>query len=85
MCSEISATGAAAGVGNHHPGGYNRDEYHAVSAMSAPAQRTHTRHAPPAIVTIGSLDQEGRGIARIDGKAVFVEELPGPSSSRMAR
>jgi len=34
--------------------------------------------AAPAIVTIGSLDQEGRGIARIDGKAVFVEgALPG--------
>jgi 23S rRNA (uracil1939-C5)-methyltransferase len=29
-------------------------------------------------MTIGSLDQEGRGIARIDGKAVFVEgALPG--------
>jgi len=29
-------------------------------------------------VTIGSLDQEGRGIARVDGKAVFVEgALPG--------
>ena len=34
--------------------------------------------APPSIVTIASLDQEGRGIARIDGKAVFVEgALPG--------
>jgi 23S rRNA (uracil1939-C5)-methyltransferase len=31
-----------------------------------------------AIVKIGSLDQEGRGIARVDGKAVFVEGgLPG--------
>jgi 23S rRNA (uracil1939-C5)-methyltransferase len=30
------------------------------------------------VVTIGSLDQEGRGIARVDGKAVFVEGgLPG--------
>ena len=30
------------------------------------------------MVTIGSLDQEGRGIARVDGKAVFVEgALPG--------
>ncbi|MDH5246274.1 MAG: TRAM domain-containing protein, partial [Betaproteobacteria bacterium] len=30
------------------------------------------------VVTIGSLDQEGRGIARVDGKAVFVEgALPG--------
>ena len=47
--------------------------------MSAPAQRTHPHVTPPpAIVTIGSLDQEGRGIARIDGKAVFVEgALPG--------
>jgi len=35
---------------------------------------------PPALppVTIASLDQEGRGIARIDGKAIFVEgALPG--------
>ena len=35
---------------------------------------------PPALplVTIASLDQEGRGIARIEGKAVFVEgALPG--------
>ncbi len=41
---------------------------------------TTTRHpaAPPVVVTIGSLDQEGRGIARVDGKAVFVEgALPG--------
>jgi 23S rRNA (uracil1939-C5)-methyltransferase len=32
-------------------------------------------HAPtvPAVVTIASLDQEGRGIARVEGKAVFVE------------
>jgi len=36
--------------------------------------------APTAVcqVTIASLDQEGRGIARVDGKAVFVEgALPG--------
>jgi len=34
--------------------------------------------APPVVVAIGSLDQEGRGIARVDGKAVFVEgALPG--------
>ena len=47
--------------------------------MSAPAHRT-SPHAPPppSVVTIGSLDQEGRGIARVDGKAVFVEgALPG--------
>ena len=32
----------------------------------------------PTIVKIGSLDQEGRGIARVDGKAVFVDGgLPG--------
>lgn len=32
----------------------------------------------PTIVRIGSLDQEGRGIARMDGKAVFVDGgLPG--------
>jgi 23S rRNA (uracil1939-C5)-methyltransferase len=36
------------------------------------------RAAPMSIVTIESLDQEGRGIARVDGKAVFVEgALPG--------
>lgn len=30
------------------------------------------------VVTIGSLDNEGRGVARVDGKAVFVEgALPG--------
>ena len=34
--------------------------------------------ASPTVVTVGSLDQEGRGIARVDGKAVFVEgALPG--------
>jgi len=32
----------------------------------------------PPLVTIASLDQEGRGIGRIDGKAIFVEgALPG--------
>ena len=37
----------------------------------------NTRTAP-VMVTIGSLDQEGRGIARVNGKAVFVEgALPG--------
>ena len=36
-----------------------------------------TRSALP-LVTIASLDQDGRGIARIDGKAIFVEgALPG--------
>lgn len=35
-------------------------------------------HAAPPHVAIASLDQEGRGIARIDGKAIFVEgALPG--------
>ena len=34
--------------------------------------------APPPIADVASLDQEGRGVARIDGKAVFVEgALPG--------
>ncbi len=49
------------------------------SSVSAPAQIPHPDVTPPpTIVTIGSLDQEGRGIARIDGKAVFVEgALPG--------
>src|SRR6185437_16484330 len=32
----------------------------------------------PTEVTVESLDQEGRGVARVDGKAVFVEgALPG--------
>ncbi len=36
------------------------------------------RRATPSIVAIESLDQEGRGIARVDGKAMFVEgALPG--------
>ena len=34
--------------------------------------------APPSVVAVESLDQEGRGVARVDGKAVFVEgALPG--------
>jgi 23S rRNA (uracil1939-C5)-methyltransferase len=47
--------------------------------MSTSANRSQPQPATPSIVaTIGSLDQEGRGIARIDGKAVFVEgALPG--------
>jgi 23S rRNA (uracil1939-C5)-methyltransferase len=33
---------------------------------------------PPGTVTIASLDQDGRGLARVDGKAIFVEgALPG--------
>jgi len=45
-------------------------------STSAPAA---ARVAPaPVVAKIASLDQEGRGIARIDGKAVFVEgALPG--------
>ncbi len=44
-----------------------------------PASPTGSRlPAPPGAVTIASLDQEGRGIARVDGKAIFVEgALPG--------
>ncbi len=47
--------------------------------MSAPFLRSALSVAPSAaIVKIVSLDQEGRGIARVDGKAVFVEgALPG--------
>jgi len=44
------------------------------TAHSAQPQST----ALPASVTVASLDQEGRGIARIEGKAIFVEgALPG--------
>ena len=47
-----------------------------MPAPTAPFQQHGT--PPSAAVTIGSLDQEGRGIARVDGKAVFVEgALPG--------
>jgi len=42
-----------------------------IVSTSAPAA---ARVAPaPVVAKIASLDQEGRGIARIDGKAVFVE------------
>jgi len=38
--------------------------------------------APPPSVAVASLDSEGRGVARIDGKAVFVEgALPGETVS----
>ncbi len=43
---------------------------------TAPAAQNAS--APAATVTVASLDQEGRGIARVDGKAIFVEgALPG--------
>jgi 23S rRNA (uracil1939-C5)-methyltransferase len=47
--------------------------------MSVPIRSPDAPAAQPsAVVTVGSLDQEGRGIARVGGKAVFVEgALPG--------
>ena len=43
-----------------------------------PCPRRHRRHRPRPRRRHRSLDQEGRGVARIDGKAVFVEgALPG--------
>jgi len=46
--------------------------------MSATPHPANGPLASPTVVTVGSLDQEGRGIARVDGKAVFVEgALPG--------
>jgi len=50
-----------------------------MSSLPAPAQAIGSRvAAAPVVAKIASLDQEGRGIARIDGKAVFVEgALPG--------
>lgn len=48
-------------------------------AMSVSATPTPSLPDPaPGTVAVASLDQEGRGIARIDGKAIFVEgALPG--------
>jgi len=46
--------------------------------MTQPSPAATGESADAVVVTIDSLDQEGRGIARIDGKAVFVEgALPG--------
>ena len=46
--------------------------------MPAPFTNAVAGVAPPRTVDIESLDQEGRGVARVDGKAVFVEgALPG--------
>src|SRR5438477_9483851 len=53
--------------------GYNRQSARNL-AMSAVSTRSDPSPvSSPVIVTIASLDQEGRGIARVDGKAVFVE------------
>ena len=32
-----------------------------------------SRPDPPSSVVVTALDQEGRGVARVDGKAMFVE------------
>jgi 23S rRNA (uracil1939-C5)-methyltransferase len=47
--------------------------------MTAPHKPTLApAHDGPTLVHVASLDQEGRGIARVEGKAVFVEgALPG--------
>jgi 23S rRNA (uracil1939-C5)-methyltransferase len=50
--------------------------------MSAPAAVPAPVATTPSIVRIESLDQEGRGIARVDGKAIFVEgALPGEDAA----
>ncbi len=46
--------------------------------MTAPASPAPPHAAPDATLSIESLDQEGRGVGRRDGKAIFVEgALPG--------
>ncbi len=48
-----------------------------MGPMSAPPSEPEAA-ANPRVAEIESLDQEGRGVARVDGKAVFVEgALPG--------
>ena len=48
------------------------------AGVPAPAQRAAPARAPSVVADVASLDQEGRGVARVDGKAVFVEgALPG--------
>src|SRR5207344_3591600 len=54
-----------------------------VAAVTTPSMSASPSIAPnppasSAIATVDSLDQEGRGIARVNGKAIFVEgALPG--------
>jgi len=49
-----------------------------MQAMSAPSPAPLAAAARVRVAEIESLDQEGRGVARIEGKAVFVEgALPG--------
>ena len=46
--------------------------------MTAPASSAPPRSIPDPMLAIESLDQEGRGVARREGKAIFVEgALPG--------
>src|SRR4030095_12292750 len=48
-----------------------------ASAMITPRMRIPA-NASETVIAIESLDQEGRGVAHVDGKAVFVEgALPG--------
>ena len=55
-----------------------RSRFIAMMRPIPPRPTATAASLPPRWPTIGSLDQEGRGVARVDGKAIFVEgALPG--------
>ena len=73
----IVASALAGGAPGRAKATIERESGHPLPNMPT-STPTLDRSAPAGTVTIASLDQEGRGIARVDGKAVFVEGgLPG--------